>query len=147
MFDGGQLPATPTNNNAVPGALGEYVSATVLVGAAVGLTTATAATIASVSLTPGDWDVWGEVWFAISVGTTDVRAALNTAAGTLPTAPAVGVSLSVFNDSSTAANPVIATGPCRILLSVTTTVYLVAQAGFAAGTAAAYGKMTARRER
>jgi hypothetical protein len=50
----------------------------------------------------------------------------------------------IYNVSSFACCPV---GPVRISLSGTTTVYLVAQSGFAVSTSTAYGAIIARRVR
>ena len=54
---------TTTNDSAATGNVGEFVTATVAVGAAVALTTATTANVTSISLTAGDWDVSGQVNF------------------------------------------------------------------------------------
>ena len=63
---------TTTNNNAAAGSVGEFVSSIVLGAAAVSLTTNVSANITSlVSLSAGDWDIWGSGW--LTVGATTVQ--------------------------------------------------------------------------
>jgi hypothetical protein len=47
----------------------------------------------------------------------------------------------------TPGNNTLSAGKCRLSLASTTTVYLVAQAGFASGTNTAFGQLSARRMR
>jgi len=58
----GGIIGTTTNNDADAGKVGEMLSTVVLVGAPIAMTTNVAINIASVSLTAGDWDVWGTLW-------------------------------------------------------------------------------------
>lgn len=142
---------TTTNNNADAGSVGEILSTVVLIGSPVSLTTATPANIATLSLTAGDWDVWGEVWTAPDVTTTtsSISAAISATTGTLPTVPAVGTALSVQTGFVTAAGTVVVanTGSCRVSLAGTTTYYLVASVAFAISTLSGYGVIRARRRR
>src|SRR5262245_50475602 len=55
------LTGTTTNDNAATGKIGEYLESEILIGSHVQLTNATAANITSLSLTAGDWNVWGQV--------------------------------------------------------------------------------------
>lgn len=140
---------TTTNDNAATGSVGEYVEATVASGSAVALVTATAKTVASISLTAGDWDVRGVVQY-VSGGTTtstllDANISLTTnSSGTLGT-----TSLARYNSSNTGTNPGygIQVGPHRISIASTTTVYLTALGNFATSTLSAYGQINARRVR
>ena len=142
---------TTTNNNASAGSVGELLSGIVLVGSAVSLTTATPANITSVSLTAGDWDVWGEVWTAPDAGTitSKVVAAITATSATLPTIPAIGTSLQVLTGITSAAGESITLGAntTRISLSGTTTIYLVASVSFSVSTMGGYGAIYARRVR
>ena len=61
---------TSTNNNAAAGQIGEFVTSTVAIGAAVALTTGVTANVTSIPLTGGDWDVSGVVDHNIAVGTS-----------------------------------------------------------------------------
>jgi len=136
-------------SNAGAGQVGEYISATVLIGAEVSLTTTVAADVTSISLTAGDWEVSGNVVTdaAGTTVTTKVETWINTVSATIPTLPAGGG----YSKFSTPATAGIATGVCvgpvRISVSSTTVVYLTTQAQFATSTLKAYGFIGARRVR
>lgn len=140
---------TPTNNNAGAGFVGEIIESTVLVGAAVALTTHTEANVTSISLTAGDWDVWGNVWTNPAGGTvtTAFAAWINTVSATAPTAPGAGAY--AYNGFTTGAGQgqSTPTGQRRLSLSGTTTVYLGCIADFSVSTQTAYGYIGARRVR
>ncbi len=148
----GSLPATNTNDNAIAGTVGEYVSSAIASGSAVDLTVSdTTYNVTSISLTAGDWDVWAQaqsrgnpattvVYMLASISTTS--ATQNSAADRSNlTAPGGGPTLFAFSFIT------LPIGPCRISLAATTTIYLVAQCGFGTNTAAAYGTLHARRAR
>ena len=149
-IDATWVAGTATNDDAAAGYLGEFMSSVVLVGSAISLTTATPADVTSLSLTAGDWDVSGEVWYsqnAATIGTIS-QAAITTTSATLPTVPAVNTGLSRSSGTEmTGIGPVIPVGPVRISIGSTTTVYLVAQSTFTVNTNAAYGVLRARRVR
>lgn len=137
---------TTTNNNANAGAVGEYISSTVLVGSAVSLTSPTAANVTSIVLTAGDWDVFGVVQFGPAAGTT-----VTYIAGSSSTTSAVHDSQKGFLLGGIAAGIVgILANPIatvRYSVASNTTVYLVAQSSFSGGTNSAYGFIGARRVR
>jgi len=62
---------TPTNDNAAAGQVGEFISASLAVGSATALVTATPKTIITAYLPPGDWDVNGVVDF-LPAATTSI---------------------------------------------------------------------------
>lgn len=114
------------------------------------LTTATAKDLTGVSLTPGDWDVWGSVAFSPNSSTTSTTALswISTASATPPSAPNGGAYNS--RNSSTPLTGdfgVYPVGAKRVSLSTTTPVYLSAYSVFAVSTNAAYGFISARRVR
>ena len=134
---------TKTNNAAAAGYVGEMIESTLAAGSAISLATNTQTTITSISLTAGDWDVRGVVDYVSSTG-TNYLAAINTVAS-FPVAPA-GNSYSGITFATAAPSPFLSVGPTRILLSTTTTVYLMAYCTF--GTScSAYGYIGARRMR
>ena len=145
-----QIPGSTTNDSASAGNVGEYISSTVLIGAAVGMTTATAMDVTSISPTGGDWDVWGTVIGSVG-GTTNITQYIgwiSQTAATLPTFPNGGAS--TFNSYSSAAaglSGALPVGMMRQSLSGTTTVRLSAQASFNTSTMASYGFIGARRRR
>lgn len=140
---------TTTNDSAAAGSIGEIIPSTVLVGAAVALTTATDKTVTSLSLTAGDWDVWGNVGFSLNAATTmtAIAAAINTTTDALPTAPGAGAFAQIQAVLTTGATQFLAAGAMRISIASTTSVYLIARASFAVNTCAAYGYIAARRVR
>lgn len=146
----GQIPGTTTNGDATAGNIGEYISSTILSGAAVSLTSATAKTITSTSLDGGDWDVWGTVGFTANAATTATifEGGVSAVTDTLPTPPGSGaysqIGLSV---GAAGLMPVLPIGMVRVSLSTTTPIYLVAQSTFAVNTMSAYGFLGARRRR
>ena len=142
------LVGTTAGGDAVAGTVGEYQSSTVLVGAAVSLTTGTAANITSLTLTAGDWDLDGIAQYHSASGTTvpnDVLQGFNTVSATTPTAPGSFsydyIAVAITDD------PAYVTPVVRFSLAATTTVYLVTKADFAVSTLVAYGFMRARRVR
>lgn len=143
------LVGTTTNDNAPAGSVGETIESTVLVGSAVALTTATTANVTSISLTAGDWDVWGSTWYSLNALTSanSIIGAISIVSATLPTAPNAGGMEQAAMVLTTGATQGRVIGIRRFSLSATTTVYLVAQATFIASTMSAYGYIGARRVR
>jgi len=142
---------TTTNNNAAAGSVGELISSTVLVGSAVSLTTGVSADITSISLTAGDWDVWGICNCTVGGTTTTSRVSgwISSTSATPPTAPNEGAY--VYMDLSAASNTGEPTyfyaGQRRYSLASTTTIYLSVNCVFAVSTMAAFGFIGARRIR
>jgi hypothetical protein len=142
---------TTTNNSADTGVVGEYVVSTVS-NTTVTLANNTAANITSISLTAGDWDVQANLQFDIGATTnmTYWYSTVSTTSGTLNTSTtnssngvAPTAAGTVFGATAfTFLSPV-----ARVSLSATTTVYLVAQAGFTVSTLKAGGTIRARRIR
>lgn len=146
-----EFPGTTTNDSAGTGLVGEYVSATVASGSAVSLTTDTPANVTSISLTAGDWDVWVTGQFG-GGGTTTVgyyATSISTTSATLSTADdrrtfSYGGAATIFGGLARVTSNC---GATRVSISSTTTVYMVAQAGFGVSTMNAYGTIHARRVR
>lgn len=150
----GALPGVTTNSSASAGNVGEYMSVTLASGSAVSLTTSTAANvIATLSLTAGDWDVDGIIYFnaAATTNTTYMESSINTTSatrnlsvGNYAVAPIPSGGL-IFGAGG--ATPTVAAPRQRISLSGTTTIYLVAFAIFTVSTETAFGFIQARRIR
>ncbi len=86
--DGGvQLVGTSAGDNASAGVVGEYLSTIVLQASEVSINAA--ANVATLSVTAGDWDVWGELWIDNSTGAATLsgrsRAAITTSTAAVPT--------------------------------------------------------------
>lgn len=128
-----------------PAAVGEYMSSVVLSGAPVSLTNNIIADITSLSLTAGDWDVWGTPNFSISASSNSMAGWINTVSATIPASPN-GATIQMTIPFSAGVSG-FALGTTRLSLASTTTVYLSAVASFAAGTVDAFGFLGARRRR
>lgn len=136
---------TAIADNANTGSIGEYITAT---GTAVSMTTATPANVTSISLTAGDWDVWGNIEFD-PTGTTvlnNAQCSIGVTSATLASAPNKSFS---SNPSGLGTGITLTQIPPmqRINVSATTTVFLVAQAGFNTSTLTTTGIIQARRRR
>jgi hypothetical protein len=143
---GGQLGnvlGTATNDSASTGYCGEFVSSVIGSGSAVGLTNASNANITSVSLTAGDWDVWGNVAFVNATGL------ISYAEGWISSTSATGVDASLFVQDvawGASSNNGFSVPGRRFSLPGTTTVYLSTNCGFT-GNLSACGGIYARRPR
>lgn len=150
---GVEIEGTGTNDNATAGYVGEFMESNIASGSATALTTATAKNVTSLSLTAGDWDVWGNVLFTGNAATTVTYIAgfISTVSATFPTPPNAGAYMNFvppaggnFAGNNT---PGLLAGQRRISVSSTTTVYLEAYAEFAVNTLSSYGYIAARRVR
>lgn len=140
---------TATNDSASAGNLGEYLSASVAFGSAVSITNNTPKTIASLSLTAGDWDVAGLVQYT-GAGSTVITSAMSIISdqnNALPTGWVTIDGAGKWCGSVTGDAPFVVSGPKRLSLSGTTTYYLIALALFSVSTMSAAGSMRARRVR
>jgi len=131
---------TGTNNAADAGYVGEIISSTILFASAISLTTATVANVTSISLTAGDWDVYGNVYFNPSVSTSSNSAWISSTSATQPD----NALISSINTGASG-DIGINTPFITFQLSGTTTIYLSAIATFGAGTCTACGGIWARR--
>jgi len=148
------LTGVTDGSNASAGTVGEYISSTVAVGSAVSLSTATGAftgkTITSISLTAGDWDIFGSVGINNASTTNFIAAAggISTTSDTLSssyeqeTRFSYGASGLVLNNVISFVVPTL-----RVSISSTTTYYLIGYAQFTVSTATAFGQIMARRRR
>lgn len=143
---GKQLPGTATNDSASAGNVGEFVTAQRTRATATSLTTATPVNTTSISLTAGDWNVFGVAGFGGASTSALVVGGSSTTSATLPgldsgqeyAFPGLNVS------SGDASIPIPMQ---RFSLAATTTIYLIGYAEFSVGTVNAYGTLSARRVR
>jgi hypothetical protein len=140
-----------TSDSALTGFVGELLTGTATTGVA--LTSGTPATIATVALTGGDWDVWGVVIYAPAATTTVAGlASAVTIGGTLPTLPNLQNGHNAMNQLqatfTTGVQQVLDTGTARYPVGTAgITFTLLAQATFAVATMTATGWIAARRRR
>lgn len=130
------------------GSVGEVLSSTVASGAGVSLTTGNGANVTSISLTAGDWDVWGDIGFLVANTTTPTffNGGISLVSGTPPD-PITGASFSIAAAFTASVSTGFPTGARQVNVATTTTVYLVALANFGTSTMKAYGGIYARRRR
>jgi hypothetical protein len=138
---------TTTNDNAVAGQIGEYMGVQRLSTAALALTTNVDAALTSLTLTAGDWDVWG------SLGVTMTNPANVMLRGWIN--PTGTVSPSIDQMGGNAIEPVangvlqaiVPLTPMRVSIAASTVVTLGTNCSFTSGTISAWGKLMARRAR
>lgn len=145
----GGVVGTTTNNNTTAGNVGEYVSSNIVAGSAVNVSSNTPTDITSISLTAGDWQVWGTTSIQPSLVTTKIGHWINTTSATTPADSGNGAV--VFHNYAGALQSGATiqehTGQMRLSLSGTTTVYLSCNVTISTGTVTAYGFLGARRVR
>jgi hypothetical protein len=132
-------------SNAAAGQVGEVIASNNTAG--VTLVSTTPANVTSITLPAGDWDVYGEVWFALS-GTppTALVTGISTVSAAFPTNTAVSTARTQFLGTISAATQTLSLRPCRASLAAPTIYYLVAQQN-AGGACTATGNIIARRAR
>jgi hypothetical protein len=144
--------STATNDSAPAGCIGEKSSASLARASATSVSTATAKTVISVSLTAGRWYVSGGIGYILTGAGTFADCAISATNNTLPAASALFIpnasgeytaehSVAITN---TADHGVVVPGYI-VNLSGTTTLYLVARIGLSSGTCTAYGSINAVR--
>lgn len=139
---------TTTNDNALAGRVGEFISSTVLVGSAVNVLNNTATDITSISLSAGDWNVSGEIVTAPAGSATQrIQGWTSTTSATQPIEPNNGGMFGIGSPLPSGAGSQTCMGPMRISLPGTTIVYLSVSITFTGGTMSAYGFIGARRVR
>lgn len=100
--------------------------------------------VTSLSLYPGDWDVSGAIAFSPTSGApnaNNIQGWINTASASAPTAQYLRTILTINGEFLTTS---FAVPPQRLLLSVTTTVFLSGAIGFTTGAFNITGYMNAR---
>jgi hypothetical protein len=132
-------------SSAAAGYVGELISSSIVTGSAVSMSTGVAKDITSISLTAGDWDVWGNV--VLTSNGTALQIAIGWISTTSATTPNASLYSGINNTSNTNAATYINCLQKPINVSSTTTVYLSGYATFASGTMTGCGNIYARRVR
>ncbi len=137
---------TSTNNNASAGYVGEFISSVIPFASSVAVIVNTSTDITSISLTAGDWEVYGNVnQTTVPTNNTQLLGWSSTTSATLPDS-------SLYNNISLASallttSTGISIPTRRYSLSGTTTVYLTAYQVGTAGSGTVCGAIYARRIR
>lgn len=145
----GQTPGQTNGNDAQPGNVGEYIVQSTYPG--VYLASNTPTDIASITLTPGDWDVCGVTAAAGADPTSVASSFVSSISETSATMSYVTGTYSFFYVAPTAAIPGLApslsVSPLRFNVTVPTTLYLVALAVWTVKGYNMPGRIRARRIR
>jgi len=138
---------TITNDNAAAGNIGEYIESVIASGSGLALTSNVAKNVTSISLTAGDWDVFGFAGLIGVAGTTFQFAfgGASTTSATLSGDEFFGYGEGTFTLNSNTIQFPFPTK--RFSLASTTTIFLVFQGVFAGSTAKCFGRISARRMR
>ncbi len=146
----GGIVGTTTNDSAAAGKVGEIISSVIASASGVSNTSNTARDVTSISLTAGDWDVWGNVTFNGNAATA-VQALIGWISSTSATLPDTSISASKITPAAPVLFSIAPDGFCvpslRLSLSGTTTIYLSSYAFFSVSTCTSYGGIYARRVR
>lgn len=128
------------------GASGGVISSTVTLGSAVSLVNNVEKNITSISLTAGDWNVYGSVIF-LPAATTNVSHMQGSVSVISATVDSIARFINITAGGQVpGASPLGYAVPAqRISISSPTTMYLVAVSAFTVSTMAAYGRIWARR--
>lgn len=145
----GQYPGETTTGSATAGNVGEYVESIITSGSATSLTTATAKTVTSISLTAGDWDIRINPSFipAATTSVTQIGGYISLVNNTTDVTAGRWAQMPMAAVVSGGQGFSINVPPYRMSLSSTTTVYMVVSATFTVSTMTAWGIISARRVR
>lgn len=133
------IQGTSTNTAAAAGYVGEFMSASNTTASPIVFTASVAKTLQSITLTAGDWDVWGNIYWSGTTVTGGV-VSINTTTNTHADLSLAGY----INPVVTSANLGICAPQQRFLVSGSTTVYIVGSVS-GTGTLNGSGGIYARR--
>jgi len=148
---GGGWPAlgVTDGSDATTGYVGEYLSSPVTLAAGVALTTATSANIATIAITPGDWDFSGVSNFSSTGASTGSYGFVSVIS--LTSATTMGTTGNEVYNSAIYWSPpgthALTLPTTRISTTTNATVYLVGRATFSSGTFKGWGSLSGRRVR
>jgi hypothetical protein len=135
-------------SEALPGQVGEYLSAQCMSTAAVALTSGVDTSIAVLALGAGDWDLMASIGFTMgNNNSTTLKAWINTTGGgAAPPIDQIGgnIVMPVANNTPQVIMPLV---PTRVNLTGTTNMRLGATVTTSGGTISGWGKLMARRRR
>jgi len=134
---------TTTNNSAAAGSVGEIIQSAILNASAVSLSNNTPKNMTSISLTAGQWDLYGNMVFNVSISATSIAVGFSQTTNTLPD----NSLLSGQTCAITAGSPGLVCPGIPLQLSGTTTLYIVGFVGGLSGTCSMSGGMYAVRRR
>lgn len=135
-------PGVTNGSDAAPGAIGEFMMTIGASGVPLG-SAGVPTNVATLDLTPGDWDLAGNVAFNTTGATGAVAAGVNATSATFG-----DIFTHISGSLGSGVSQRLGTGGSqRINITLVTTVYLVASATLSSGAATATGRIWARRVR
>ena len=138
---------TTTNDSASAGSVGEFISSVIASGSSVSLSNGIAKNLTSISLTAGDWDVWGNVYLVSGGNANVITESKGWISSTSATAPDNSL-VSQINQGVAGGNTFAFCIPMlRFSLNATTTIFISSIAVFGSGTVSVSGGIYARRRR
>lgn len=141
------IKCTNTNDSASSGQLGEFISSVIPTGSAVNVPDSKAVNVTSISLTAGDWDVFGNItWPTVGIGSTAAYAWTSTTPTTPPDYSLIA-SVNTGGVGAVSINTGINAPFQRYSLSTTTPIYLSGTLVHTGGPASVCGGIYARRVR
>lgn len=150
----GQIPGIATSALASAGNIGQFASANLTASGALTLSTGVGTSIIGVSLSAGDWDVWGQAVYKTGplTVTTVMIAAISTTAGSsaagLPgLVSGQQVQLGLGAGLTGIADTAVQIPPVQIAIAAAATAFINGSLTFATSTASVYGVIQARRRR
>jgi hypothetical protein len=147
---------TKLADNVPAGRVGEYLSSGVSRSLSVSISpTGTQVNVASISLPPGDFLLFGQLGYTFSGNTTVLQGGISTTTASLSGSDTIASqdasgqirSILQYTAGSFVNDSTIPPMISRVNISSTTTYYLVSTVNFSSGTASTYGSLTARRMR
>ena len=141
------LTGVTDGSDAAAGQIGEVISN--VITTVVVLTTGVTSVVGQINLTPGDWDVCGEVWVnVVGASLTFAVASINQAGQGMAAAPILtGARTQVVPAISAGNTQILSLRTCRVSLAAATTYSLFAQSVFSGGGCNTTGVIWARRVR
>lgn len=156
-LSGGSLsgPLTPSGivgvsngSDALAGQIGEVISNVRVVASALTLTTGVVVNVCTITLTPGDWDVQGNIWYSVGAGGgSNIQCGISNVSATIPADASISQTRMTDNIPGMGAGQMRSLGACRASVATATTYYLYGSLTFVSGTSTVYGAMWARRMR
>jgi len=135
-------------SNAAAGEVGQYLTASS--ASPISASNVTNVDITSLSLSPGDWNVWGQVqWNGSTSNLANLQGWVNSVSATAPSAAigTVGFFIFIPGTANAVSTMSFSTGSRVFSISSAATVYLGGLAQFSTGTATVSGQICARRVR
>lgn len=145
----GQIPGVADNSTPCIGCVGEIITSSRETGASLPLTTSTASSVTSITLTAGNWMISGNACFDAGSTTTLelLLGMVSTTQNSISGITSVNQARLTYNNASASGTICLVTPRQSVYVSSTTTYYLNNYGIFATSTLKGYGSLIANRIR